>query len=280
MSDSELPNALFLGTARAGSTWLASQLRAHPDVFVPAAKDLYFFDREYGRGEEWYRSHFREGRHSSVRIDISHDYFHSPAAAQRIRRDLPDAKLICALREPAAWIESILSNSIRNGARRGSFDRMVGDQLGVIAAGLYSRYVEMWLTATGPEQLIFYPFEDLKRDPNRLLSRLLSFLEVDPHSSALDPAQVVNAAAEPRSRLMAGLTRRAAVLVRGAGRPDLVGRVKSSPFAERLLYRESVRPFRLEEEDRHTLREFFRPDVERTETLLHLDLCNRWGYGS
>ena len=44
-----LPNFLFIGTAKAGSSWIFEILREHPQVFVPDAKDLHFFDKYYDR---------------------------------------------------------------------------------------------------------------------------------------------------------------------------------------------------------------------------------------
>lgn len=277
MSGSQLPSAVFLGTARAGSTWLATQLHRHPDVFVPTAKDLYFFDREFDRGLDWYRRHFARGASVPARIDISHDYFHSPSAAERMSRVLPDAQLLVCLREPVSWVESILANSIRNGQRPETFDRMVGDQLGIVAAGLYSTYVEMWLRRYTSDQLLVYCYDDLKLDPEALLTRLLRFLGVgtDIHG---DATEVVNAAATPRSRIAAATVRSSASVVRRLGMPEAVGRVKRSPLTQQVFYREASEQYRIPTDTAEALREFFASDVERLDALLSLDLRSRWGY--
>ena len=54
MMTSVLPNLVYIGPDKAGSTWLFGLLNRHPDVFMTPAKDLYFFDRYYDKGIEWY----------------------------------------------------------------------------------------------------------------------------------------------------------------------------------------------------------------------------------
>lgn len=50
---------VFIGSDKAGSTWLFNFLKSHNEVFVPAAKDLYYFDKYYQLGERWYQRQFR-----------------------------------------------------------------------------------------------------------------------------------------------------------------------------------------------------------------------------
>ena len=46
-----LPNLAYIGPDKAGSSWLHTMLDHHPQVYVTEAKDLYFFDRFYHRGQ-------------------------------------------------------------------------------------------------------------------------------------------------------------------------------------------------------------------------------------
>ena len=45
-----LPNFIYIGPDKAGSSWLHEMLIGHPEVYLTPAKDLYFFDRYYDRG--------------------------------------------------------------------------------------------------------------------------------------------------------------------------------------------------------------------------------------
>ena len=44
------PNFIYIGPDKAGSSWLHEVLISHDGIFMPPAKDLYFFDRYYDRG--------------------------------------------------------------------------------------------------------------------------------------------------------------------------------------------------------------------------------------
>ena len=45
-----LPDFLVIGVAKAGTSWLFEILNEHPDIFIPVAKDIMFFDLCYERG--------------------------------------------------------------------------------------------------------------------------------------------------------------------------------------------------------------------------------------
>ena len=79
------PTFLYIGAARAGSSWMYEILREHPDVFVPLAKDIYFFDKHYDRGLQWYRSFFASAGGRRAIGELSHDYYLRP----RPRRESP-----------------------------------------------------------------------------------------------------------------------------------------------------------------------------------------------
>ena len=49
-----LPNFLVIGAQRGGSTFLHNQLRAHPEVFMPALEEGYFDDPFYAKRDlDW-----------------------------------------------------------------------------------------------------------------------------------------------------------------------------------------------------------------------------------
>ena len=55
-----LPNFIYIGPDKAGSSWLHDVLIEHPQVFMTPAKDLYFFDRYFDKGTDWYAAHFEK----------------------------------------------------------------------------------------------------------------------------------------------------------------------------------------------------------------------------
>ncbi len=91
LMDKRLPTFLGIGAHKAGTTWLFEQLRSHPDIWLPAVKELHFFDRSLrypspntlatssplGRilgSEPWERPRMIEGL-KSVAEDVKHKRF-------------------------------------------------------------------------------------------------------------------------------------------------------------------------------------------------------------
>ena len=83
-----LPNFIYIGPDKAGSSWLHEVLIRHEQVFMPDAKDLYFFDRYYDRGVSWYATQFKDagpGHQSSVRCARTTSSTRRQRAASRSR---------------------------------------------------------------------------------------------------------------------------------------------------------------------------------------------------
>jgi sulfotransferase family protein len=47
------PNLFIVGAPRCGTTSLWSYLKDHPDIFMSAEKELYFFDSDLWAREAW-----------------------------------------------------------------------------------------------------------------------------------------------------------------------------------------------------------------------------------
>ncbi len=58
-----LPNLLFIGAQKAGTSWVASALNLHDDIWVPPAKEIHYFDTLEADQEKFrlfFRKHHRE----------------------------------------------------------------------------------------------------------------------------------------------------------------------------------------------------------------------------
>ena len=53
-----LPDFLIIGAARCGTTSLYEYLVQHPNIVPATGKEVYFFDKKYSKGLNWYRSFF------------------------------------------------------------------------------------------------------------------------------------------------------------------------------------------------------------------------------
>ena len=66
------PNFLIVGAARSGTTYLARNLREHPEVFIARKKELHFFNKEYQKGIDYYERYFEEANLKD--IDVCYGY--------------------------------------------------------------------------------------------------------------------------------------------------------------------------------------------------------------
>ncbi|MDJ0771451.1 MAG: sulfotransferase domain-containing protein [Ilumatobacter sp.] len=272
-----LPNAVYVGVARAGSTWLAENLASHPDAFVPTAKDVYFFDREYERGLDWYAEHFKRGCDRKIRIDISHDYLHVPIAADRIACDLPGATILACVREPVDWLRSIATYMSRNEPAGSTFQQVVSKDLGVVAGGFVSNYLDYWMQRVGRDALHVYTYDDLRNDPAQTLHDIQDVLGLSRHRPA-DVESRRNVPTRARSAVVAKAGKQLAGGLRRIGRPEILGWLKRNPIVARALYTERSVDLAIDDEAVATLRRFYRPEVTALSELLGRDLVELWGY--
>ncbi|MEM6472625.1 MAG: sulfotransferase domain-containing protein [Planctomycetota bacterium] len=234
-----LPNFLFIGPPKTGSTWLYEVLAQHPQVFVPTLKDLYFFDRHYDRGTQWYAKQF-VGSKSAIAIgEISHDYIYSESACQRIVNDLPNVKLITLLREPTERAISHYKYSRRFGNVTGSFLEAVEQNPDILERGLYGKYLQPYFDTFSRDQIGVFFFDELKEDPAKLGHRILEFLGLKLDSD-IEFDRKVNGQAVSRSVLLSRLARQGVHVVRRLGWTTLLGKAKNSAMVQRMFFREAT----------------------------------------
>jgi hypothetical protein len=175
-----LPNFLYIGAAKAGSSWLYSVLSEHPEVYIPFGKRTYFFDRYYDRGMDWYRSHFKTAPQQRAVGEICHSYFLSAETASRIRADLPDVKLICCLRNPLdRLVSAYLYEREHTAQGRLSFSDFA-DQNTVLQKSDYAENLLPFFELFPREQILVLFYDDLCADAGAFYSRICRFLEIDP----------------------------------------------------------------------------------------------------
>jgi hypothetical protein len=95
-----LPSFLIIGAMRSGTSSLARYLRAHPEVCMATQKEVHFFDRNFERGVDWYRSLFPCPNDGQAVGEATQTYMYDQEALERMWRLLPDSRLIAILRNP------------------------------------------------------------------------------------------------------------------------------------------------------------------------------------
>jgi len=181
-----LPNFLVLGTPKSATTWLHSCLRVHPEIFVPAKKELEFWGtHHYYRGINWYKRHFVDWHDQKKGGEVSVSYFASPTAPEQISKQLDwergSLKLIVILREPLSRALSCYAHWVLNGEAPRTFEEAL--KIGFFRKQLchnlhYYRHYERYLKFFSAEQILIVLFDDIKKNPLAVLSRVFDFLEV------------------------------------------------------------------------------------------------------
>jgi len=178
------PAFLVVGAQRAGTTWLDRHLRAHPEVYLPLRrKEIHYFDRFYDRGPEWYESFFPRGKEAAryrAIGEITPKYLFDRIAPERIRRDLPDVRLVAILRNPVDRAYSQYALAVRDAGERGTFEEFVRDNPDVVGRGLYTRQLERYLGCFPRDRFLVLLFEEMMADAATTLRRIAKFLDIDP----------------------------------------------------------------------------------------------------
>jgi hypothetical protein len=274
-----LPNFLYVGPDKAGSSWLHEMLLKHPDAYLTPAKDLYFFDRYYDRGVEWYAAQFRGARGESVVGEVCQDYLFHPEAAARIHATLNPVKIMVSLRDPVerAWSSYLYMR--KHGIGPDTFSEALRSRPELLEHGRYATGLDRFLALFPREMVHVALFDDLAVDPQGFLDAVTDFLDLDPLPLAPEDLAARLPAARARSVHIASVARRGADWVREHDGARLVGSVKRSPLVQRALYRPidraAVRPGH---EDVAAVRAELAPEIDALEHTLGVQLREAWGW--
>lgn len=190
---------IIIGAQKSGTTTLWKLLDEHPDVFVPAGKEIAFFNKDpydadaYGA---YVREHF--GRASSDQIigKATPHYLNDPMAASRIEEKLPNCKLIVILRDPAERTLSHFRMSLRRELETRHFEEMIHQELQpqaleaartmrtgetseshtYIAWSEYGRLLSAYQSYHNKGQLLILFTSDLEDNPLATMEKLLKFV--------------------------------------------------------------------------------------------------------
>ena len=116
---------LCIGAQKAGTTWLYEMLRKIPQIGLPTAKEVHFWDWNRHKGVGWYSRQFPRGK-NLVLGEITPCYMAlKEYDVQEIRDLLPKTRIIFLARDLVDRAWSALTMELRNharGLRPGEFD--------------------------------------------------------------------------------------------------------------------------------------------------------------
>ena len=201
-----LPDFLIIGTQKGGTSSLFHLLIQHPQIHPldSKVKEVHYFDRRrnYKKGELWYRSHFplRDTINPGELVgEATPAYLFFPDAAKRIQKDLPNAKLICLLRNPTERAISHYFMQVREKQEcRPIMEAMLGEEVGHYfykfykSRGLYLEQIKRYESYLKKNRLLILSSEEFFADPQKILKQVFRFLGVDEtfNCSNLSPRNV------------------------------------------------------------------------------------------
>jgi hypothetical protein len=298
-----LPNFVIAGAAKAGTSFAASRLSRHPDIFLPAHKECSYFafqndppnfsgpgdellNRMVISDEQRYRELFRDTGGRRAVGEASVVYLSRPESFARMRAGLgPAAKAIVLLRNPADRAFSAWSHLVRDGREKLSFpDALVAERKRIDAgweplwayrgSGHYTAGLRAAFAALGRDNVGVWLYDDVTARPLQMLHEMCEFLDVPTAGFRPDTTQRVNASGVPRSAFVNWLAY-------GVRHRFKLGWLLPVPAVrERIKTRignANLRPLVFDPADRARLIEDFRPEVESLATLLDRDLTRWWG---
>ena len=200
-----LPTFVVIGAARCGTTSLYAYLREHPQVFMSPEKETDYFSlgdlpidevpanaSPYrARTREEYERLFRDAGDAAAVGEASPTYLFQQRSAARMQAVIPDAKLICVLRDPVERAYSHYALARKMGFEPlGDFEDAVAAEserwlrdrsmrFTYVRASLYHDGLREFWTRFPREQILVLPFEDLAADPGATMRRVYAFLGVD-----------------------------------------------------------------------------------------------------
>lgn len=196
------PSFLILGAQKAGTTYLYSVLRQHPQIIEPVDKEAHFFDYDdnYSKGSFQYKLNFDLSyrfRKDQITFEATPDYLAHKQSAKRVKEMLSNVKFIIILREPvqrsySAW--KMHHYKFKDDSRHSwlydarSFEKVVFDALdgmdkwhlmNHIGRSLYGMQISNWLKFFNRENFLFLFSNSLQTDTQEQINRVTSFLGID-----------------------------------------------------------------------------------------------------
>jgi hypothetical protein len=194
-----LPGFIIVGAGKSGTSAMRHHLERHPDIYLARKEgrnpgELHFFNNEenWRKGISWYQSLFTHP--DKLQGEKSPGYLHTLISHERMASVVPNAKLLVLLRNPvdraySHWnhFNQIIDRSYDWGWIQTDFESAISPELTANREAHRkilgnSRYIDQLSSLRrffSAEQIHVCISERLRKDPDKEMSRIYRFLEVE-----------------------------------------------------------------------------------------------------
>uniref|UniRef100_A0A8C3QAL7 Sulfotransferase n=1 Tax=Geospiza parvula TaxID=87175 RepID=A0A8C3QAL7_GEOPR len=181
-----LPRAIVVGVKKGGTRAVLEFIRVHPEVRA-LGTEPHFFDRNYHRGLEWYRSLMPRTLDSQITVEKTPSYFVTKEAPRRIFNMSRDTKLIVVVRNPVTRAISDYTQTLSKKPDIPTFEGLtfrnrslglVDTSWNAIRIGMYAVHLQSWLQYFPLSQIHFVSGERLITDPAGEMGKVQDFLGI------------------------------------------------------------------------------------------------------
>jgi hypothetical protein len=188
-----LPNFIIIGAQKSGTTFLQHCLHEHPQIFISKNEVVFFEDPHFKSHKlEDLEKLFKDASPKQLLGIKRPNYLGRPECPKRIKKILPDAKLIVILRNPidraiSAYFHNIKLNLIPQIPPDDGLKKIFleGEIKGhprsswVRKHGYYYKHLKRYLKYFDKKQILILYYDDLKRSPLKTIKKCYKFLGVD-----------------------------------------------------------------------------------------------------
>ena len=204
-----LPDFIIIGSMKCGTTSLYYDICEHPCTLAAAYDEIGFFDSNFHLGINWYRSMFprkkqiedvKQKEGTAITGEDTPFYFWNPIAAKRIKKLLPNIKLITILRNPIDRAYSEYQDWVGRESNSPSFETVVENELNIqrkypsliteenfkvfnqknshLLKGVYVDQLKIWRELFPKEQIFTLSTENLNSEPIASLELVFQYLNL------------------------------------------------------------------------------------------------------
>ena len=199
-----LPNVIVIGVVRSGTTSLYHYLAQHPSISKSAYDELGYFDSNYELGLNWYKSLFptifekkklEQKNRKFITYDVTPFYIYNEKVPIRIKKIIPNSKLILILRNP---VDRAYSNYFITNQKKKFEDVIIEEKeilktikekngeeyykfvhTSLLARGFYAEQLKRWYKIFPENQIFIVKSEDFAVKTNKIMNKIFNFLELE-----------------------------------------------------------------------------------------------------